>query len=326
MSLFKKSPDPDRPGLLDRLRLGLQKTRAGLFTDLGDLVKGRTRIDARLLEEIETRLIMSDVGIESTTNIIDALSVAVKRNELNNLEQLKSVLRKEMLKLLIPVQQMLEPPVADTELKPFVILVVGVNGAGKTTTIGKMTNYFQERGHSVLLAAGDTFRAAAIEQIREWGKRTGAEVIAQKTGADSAAVVFDALHSARSRNSDLVIADTAGRLHNKDNLMEELRKIRRTITKFDAGIGVEVMLVIDAGTGQNALTQAGQFHDIIGLTGISITKLDGTARGGIVFAIAEKLGIPIRFIGTGESLDDLRPFNAEEFVEAILDFGDTLTS
>lgn len=317
MSLFNKKPAADKPGLLDRLRLGLQKTRASLFTDLGDLLKGRTRIDAELLEEIETRLIMADAGIESTTNIINALTSAGKRNELNDFTQLTQSLHNQMLQLLVPVQETIEPPRGKPA--PFVILVVGVNGAGKTTTIGKMSHYFQESGHSVLLAAGDTFRAAAIEQIQEWGRRTGTEVIAQKTGADSAAVIFDSLQAARARNIDIVIADTAGRLHNKDNLMEELRKIRRTIGKFDSGIPVEVMLVLDAGTGQNALNQARQFHEIIGVTGITLTKLDGTARGGIVFALADSLGIPIRFIGIGESLDDLRPFNAGQFIEALLD-------
>jgi len=317
MSLFKKKPDPDKPGLLDRLRSGLQKTRASLFSDLGDLLKGKPGIDAELLEEIETRLIMADVGIESTTNIINALTYAVKRNELTDFEQLRNVLGDQMLQLLAPVQKQIELP--DNEPAPFVILVVGVNGAGKTTTIGKMTHYFQGSGHSILLAAGDTFRAAAIEQIQEWGRRTGAVVIAQKTGADSAAVIYDALQSARARNIDMVIADTAGRLHNKDHLMEELHKIRRIITKFDPGIPVEVMLVLDAGTGQNALNQASQFHEIIGITGITLTKLDGTAKGGIIFALADKLGIPIRFVGTGESLDDLRPFDAGMFVKALLE-------
>ena len=317
MPVFKKSPSDNKPGIFARLRLGLQKTRATLFSGLGDLLAGKAKIDAELLEEIETRLIMADVGIESTTKIVDALAGAGKHSELKDLESLRKVLHDQMVNMLAAVQCPLEPKVADAA--PFVILVVGVNGSGKTTTIGKMTHYFQGLGHSVLLAAGDTFRAAAIEQIQEWGRRTKAAVIAQKSGADSAAVIYDALQSARARNTDLLIADTAGRLHNKENLMEELHKIRRTITKFDADIPVEVMLVLDAGTGQNALSQAGQFHEIIGITGITVTKLDGTAKGGIVFAIADRLGIPIRFIGVGEQLEDLRPFDAAAFVDALLD-------
>lgn len=317
MSVFKNTPPDEKPGIFARLRLGLQKTRATLFSGLGDLLAGKVKIDADLLEEIETRLIMADVGIESTTKIIDALADAGNRSELSDSGGLKEALHDRMVNMLAAVQQPLEPVTADSA--PFVILVVGVNGSGKTTTIGKMTHYFQALGNSVLLAAGDTFRAAAIEQIQEWGRRTGSAVIAQKSGADSAAVIYDALQSARAHNTDLLIADTAGRLHNKENLMEELHKIRRTITKFDADIPVEVMLVLDAGTGQNALSQAGQFHEIIGITGITVTKLDGTAKGGIVFAIADRLGIPIRFIGVGEQLEDLRPFDAATFVAALLD-------
>jgi len=317
MPVFKKPPAVDKPGLFSRLRHGLQKTRTTLFSGLGDLLNGKAKIDAELLEEIETRLIMADVGIESTTNIINTLASAGNRAESGGLEQLTQVLHDQMVRLLAPVQHALEPP--GDKSAPFVILVVGVNGSGKTTTIGKMTHYFRDQGYSVMLAAGDTFRAAAIEQIQEWGRRTGAPVIAQKSGADSAAVIYDALQSARARNIELLIADTAGRLHNKENLMEELHKIRRIIAKFDAHIPVEVMLVLDAGTGQNALTQAGQFHEIIGITGITLTKLDGTAKGGIVFALAERLGIPIRFIGIGEQLEDLRPFDATAFVDALLD-------
>lgn len=317
MPFFKKTPSVDKPGLFARLRLGLQKTRTTLFSGLGDLLKGKAKIDAELLEEIETRLILADVGIESTTNITDALAEAGKRSDSHGGEQLGRVLHEQMVRLLEPAQQLLEPSCDGTT--PFVILVVGVNGSGKTTTIGKMTHYFQDQGYGVMLAAGDTFRAAAIEQIQEWGRRTGAPVIAQKSGADSAAVIYDALQSARARNVDVLIADTAGRLHNKENLMEELHKIRRIITKFDPQIPVEVMLVLDAGTGQNALSQASQFHEIVGITGITLTKLDGTAKGGIVFALAHKLGIPIRFIGVGEQLEDLRPFAAAAFVDALLD-------
>lgn len=322
MSVFKKTPSTEKPGLFARLRHGLRKTRTTLFSGLGDLLKGKAKIDAELLEEIETRLIMADVGLESTTNLIDALADAGKRGD-GGVDQLNQVLHGHMLRLLEPAQQALEFPGGAPA--PFVILVVGVNGSGKTTTIGKMTHYFQGQGRKVLLAAGDTFRAAAIEQIQEWGRRTGTPVIAQKSGADSAAVIYDALLSARARNIDMVIADTAGRLHNKENLMEELRKIRRIITKFDPHIKVEVMLVLDAGTGQNALSQAGQFHELIGISGITLTKLDGTAKGGIVFALAQRLGIPIRFIGIGEQLEDLRPFDAAAFVEALLDLDNAQT-
>lgn len=313
---FKKNTSDEGPGLLGRLRTGLAKTRSTLFMDLGDLFKGEIGVDEELLEEIETRLLMADVGIESTKDILDGLTNARKRNELNDLQQLTETLKGQMMEILAPTQLALEFDPAGP--RPTVILVVGVNGVGKTTTIGKMTHYYLNHGKKILLAAGDTFRAAAIEQIQSWGERTDVPVIAQKSGADSAAVIYDSLQSARARDVDILIADTAGRLHNKDNLMEELHKIRRIITRFDPDIPVEVMLVLDAGTGQNALSQAEQFNELIGITGITLTKLDGTAKGGIVFALAKKLGIPLRFIGVGEQLDDLRPFDAEAFSEALL--------
>ena len=313
--LKKKDPE-NNPGLMSRLRNGLKKTRSALFYDLGDLFQGKTAIDEELLEEIETRLLMADVGVEATATIINGIKKAEKTNKLSDEKDLGRILQDLMLEILTPAERTLS--FAAAMKKPGVILVVGVNGVGKTTSIGKMTNYYKDKGSSVLLAAGDTFRAAAIEQIQEWGRRTMTPVIAQQSGADSAAVIYDALQSARSRNADIVIADTAGRLHNKDNLMDELHKIRRIINKFDPDIPVEVMLVLDAGTGQNALSQAEQFNEQIGLTGITLTKLDGTAKGGIVFALAEKLAIPIRFIGVGEQLDDLRPFNAETFIQALL--------
>lgn len=315
----KDTPAEDRPGMLSRLRLGLEKTRSKLFSGIEDLFKSGKSIDAGLLEEIETRLLMADLGVESTTNIIDTLTRAMDRNELNNMDQLMATLKCCMVDQLTPVEGRLTIP-AD-HVRPFIILVVGVNGSGKTTTIGKMAFQFQAMGKSVLLAAGDTFRAAAIEQLQSWGDKIGAPVVAQKSGADSAAVIYDALQSARAKNIDLVIADTAGRLHNKDNLMQELGKIRRTISKFDPPIPLEVMLVLDAGTGQNALAQAKQFNEIVEVTGITLTKLDGTAKGGVVFSIAGLLSIPIRFIGIGEQLEDLRPFSAEDFVDALLETG-----
>ncbi len=315
--LKKKDNSTAEKSLFDRLCRGLQKTRSGLFAGLDVLFRSSNKIDISLLEDIETRLLMADLGVESTTNIINSLNGALKRNELNNMDQLMASLRKHMLEQLLPLQQAME--FSSTAPKPFVILVVGVNGAGKTTTIGKLTHRYLKQGHKVILAAGDTFRAAAIEQIKVWGAKTNVPVIAQQSGSDAAAVIYDALQSARARGADIVIADTAGRLHNQSHLMQELKKIRRTISTFDPDLAVEVLLVIDAGTGQNALTQARQFDELIGLSGIALTKLDGTAKGGIVFALANALDIPIRFIGIGEQLDDLRQFNAEAFIDALLD-------
>ena len=313
----KKDDGKSNTGMLTRLRQGLAKTRSMMLSGIEDIFRRKQEIDADLLDEIETRLIMADLGVESTDRILQSLKEAKSRNELNDLEQLGAALRGRMLELLTPVEIPLTIPTDSS--RPFVILVIGVNGSGKTTTIGKLTKVYRDAGKSVLLAAGDTFRAAAIEQIQHWGEQAGVTVIAQQSGADSAAVIYDALQSARASNTDIVIADTAGRLHNKNNLMQELGKIRRTITKFDASVPVEVLLVLDATTGQNALAQARQFNEIVDITGIAVTKLDGTAKGGVVFAIAHSLPIPVRFIGVGEGPDDLRPFHAGEFVDALLD-------
>ncbi len=302
--------NPERASLSDRL----QRTRSGLFGGLFSLNK--TVIDNATLEELEDRLIMADIGTKTTDQVIQLLkahSNDTKNNaETNPLEQLKRVL----LPALQPVEQTLTIP--DSANKPFLILVIGVNGVGKTTTIGKLAKHFQNEGKKVMLAAGDTFRAAAIEQLQVWGDRNKITVIAQKHGSDSGAVIYDALESARANNIDVLIADTAGRLHNKDNLMEEMKKIHRIGDKFDSDLQKEVLLVLDAGTGQNALVQAKQFNDSIGVDGIVLTKLDGTAKGGIVFSLADELNIPIRFIGIGEQVDDLRPFNASEFIDALL--------
>ncbi len=303
-----------RPGLFGRLKQGLSRTSNQLAGGLGNLFLGRKEIDAELLEEIETQLLLADVGVEASVEIVQRLTDRVSRKELADADALFVALREELRALLIGVEQALEPDSA----KPYVILMVGVNGVGKTTTIGKLAQRFQAEGKSVMLAAGDTFRAAAVEQLQVWGERNQVPVVAQHTGADSASVIFDALQSAQSKGVDVLIADTAGRLHNKDNLMEELKKVVRVLGKLDAGAPHEVMLVLDAGTGQNALAQAENFGKAVGVTGITLTKMDGTAKGGIIFAIARKLGLPIRFIGVGESAEDLRPFQASDFVEALL--------
>jgi fused signal recognition particle receptor len=313
----KQKQDSDTDGFFQRLRRGLKKTRAGLFDGLGDIFSGKKALDPEQLEEIESRLLMADLGMEATTQIMETLSKEAKRNKLNSLDELVTCLREQMIAMLGPIQAPLE--VATDASKPFVILVIGVNGVGKTTTIGKLAHYLGNAGNKVLLAAGDTFRAAAIEQIQSWGEKNKLPVIAHKSGSDSAAVIYDALQSASARESDVVIADTAGRLHNKDNLMEELKKIRRTIDKFNPDLPLEVLLVIDAGTGQNAVSQARLFHEACGVSGIALTKLDGTAKGGVVFALAQSMEIPVRFIGVGEQIDDLRPFDAAAFVDALLD-------
>ncbi|MBB3331985.1 fused signal recognition particle receptor [Halomonas campaniensis] len=269
------------------------------------------------MDDLETQLLMADVGIEATTEIIDRLTERVSRKELQDSEALYRALQEELADMLEPVSAPLAlPPRGEG---PFVILVVGVNGVGKTTTIGKLTQRFQREGRSVMLAAGDTFRAAAVEQLKVWGERNQVPVIAQHTGADSASVIFDAVSAAKARGVDVLIADTAGRLHNKAHLMEELKKVHRVMGKVDAAAPHEVMLVLDAGTGQNALSQASTFNEAVPITGVTLTKLDGTAKGGIIFALAKQLGTPIRFIGVGETLDDLRPFVAREFVDALFD-------
>jgi fused signal recognition particle receptor len=298
-----------------RLRQRLKRTRQGLMDGLSDIFLGKKTIDDDALEELETRLLLADIGVEATTTIIKHLTERVSRKQLTDLDALLQALREEMLELLEPCTQSLN---IDFIKRPFVILMVGVNGAGKTTTIGKLAKRFQSQGKSVMLAAGDTFRAAAVEQLKIWGDRNQVPVIAQQIGADSASVIYDAFQAATARTIDVLIADTAGRLHTRSNLMEELKKIKRVISKIDSSAPHEVMLVVDAGTGQNALIQAVQFHDAVDLTGITLTKMDGTAKGGIIFAIAKKLAIPIRFIGVGESLEDLRKFDAEDFVDALL--------
>ena len=310
----RKQTEAAEAGLWDRLRLALGKTRAGLTAGLDDFIHGRKVLDGAVLEEVETRLLLADVGVDTTRAIIDRLTARLQRGELADLPAVVNALRAHMIELLAPVDAPLF--VFSAAARPFVILVVGVNGVGKTTTIGKLARYFNDQG--VVLAAGDTFRAAAAEQIQHWGRQTGVPVIAQPTGADAAAVIFDALAASRARDAGVLIADTAGRLHNKRNLMEELRKVRRAIGKFDPLVEVETLLVIDAGTGGNAVSQVREFHAAVGVTGLVITKLDGSARGGVVFALAREFALPIRFIGLGEKADDLRPFAAEPFVNALL--------
>jgi len=302
--------------LFERIKSGLSRTKAGLTEQLGSLFLGAKEIDDDLLEEIETLLLMADVGVEATTEIVTRLTDRVERKQLKNPEALREALKEELADLLGGVEHPLQLP---TEKAPAVILMVGVNGVGKTTTIGKLAKRYQSEGKSVMLAAGDTFRAAAVEQLQVWGERNNVPVVAQHTGADSASVLFDALQSAKSKGIDVLIADTAGRLQNKDNLMQELQKVVRVMQKIDPSAPHEVMLVLDAGTGQNAISQARQFKEAVGVSGITLTKLDGTAKGGIIFAIAKQFGLPIRFIGVGEQVDDLRPFDAGEFVQALFD-------
>lgn len=303
-------------GLLTRLRDRLSRTRAQLGAGLESLFLGRKRIDDDLLEELETLLLTADVGVDTTTRIIADLTQRVKRQSLADPQALLAALKEDMRQILMAAQT----PVRESAPgKPQVILMVGVNGAGKTTTIGKLAKRLQAEGNSVMLAAGDTFRAAAVEQLLTWGERNKVTVIAQQSGADSASVVFDALQAAAARGVDVLIADTAGRLHTKSNLMDELAKISRVMKKIDPDAPHEAMLVVDATTGQNALNQAIQFHQTLGLTGITLTKLDGTAKGGIVFAIADRLKLPIRFIGVGEGIEDLRPFDPDEFLDALFD-------
>ncbi len=301
-------------GFFAQLKKGLSRTRGRLSEGLANLVLGEKAIDENLLEEIETRLLSADVGLEATDLVIENLRKKLKRAQLTDPAVFLENLKQELLALLRPCEAPLTIP--DT-VKPFVILMVGVNGVGKTTTIGKLAKRFLGEGKTVMLAAGDTFRAAAVEQLQVWGERNNIPVIGQATGADSASVIFDAFQSAKAKGIDVLIADTAGRLHNKDNLMNELEKIVRVLRKQDPRLPDEVMLVLDATTGQNALNQATSFHKATTLTGITLTKLDGTAKGGVVFALAEKLAIPLRFIGLGEQVDDLRPFDAKQFVDAL---------
>lgn len=298
-----------------RLKSSLSRTRSALGEGLATLFLGKKEIDDALLEEIESQLLMADVGVDATKLIIETLTKGISRKELKDPNAVYLALQKALTDMLLPC----EKPLNLSNDKPFVILMIGVNGAGKTTTIGKLAKKFQLDGHSVMLAAGDTFRAAAIEQLAVWGERNQVSVTAQHTGADSASVIFDALQSAKAKKIDVLIADTAGRLHTRDNLMDELKKVKRVLQKQDANAPHEVLLVLDANTGQNALNQALKFHETMGVTGLVLTKLDGTAKGGIIFAIANKLKLPIRFIGVGEKVDDLRPFEAKAFVSALFD-------
>ncbi|MHC6227891.1 signal recognition particle-docking protein FtsY [Pseudomonas sp. X10] len=306
--------EDNKGGFFARLKQGLSKTSASIGEGMASLFLGKKAIDDDLLDEIETRLLTADVGVEATTAIVQNLTQKVARKQLADSDALYKSLQGELADVLRPVEQPLR---IQSQSKPFVILVVGVNGAGKTTTIGKLAKKLQLEGKKVMLAAGDTFRAAAVEQLQVWGERNQIPVIAQHTGADSASVIFDAVQAAKARGIDVLIADTAGRLHTKDNLMEELKKVRRVIGKLDADAPHEVLLVLDAGTGQNAINQAKHFNQSVELTGLALTKLDGTAKGGVIFALAKQFGLPIRYIGVGEGIDDLRTFEAEPFVKAL---------
>ena len=309
-----ETPTPSEDNTTD-LSHSLEKTKRTLSDGMADFFLGKKSINNDLLDELETHLLSADVGIDATTTIIAELQSNISRKVINDAESLHLKLAEIMKSILQPCEQTLNTDNA----KPFVILVVGINGAGKTTSIGKLAHHFMQQGKSVMLAAGDTFRAAAVEQLQEWGKRNNVPVISQGTGADPASVIFDAVTSASSKNIDIIIADTAGRLHTQDNLMDELAKIKRVLGKIDAKAPHETLIVMDAGFGQNALHQAQQFHNSIGLTGMAVTKLDGTAKGGILFSIAKTLNLPVRFIGIGEGINDLRPFNASEFVDALLE-------
>ncbi|MGE6167426.1 signal recognition particle-docking protein FtsY [Aeromonas rivipollensis] len=304
---------PQREGFFARLKRSLVRTRENIGSGFFGLFRGK-KIDDELFEELETQLLTADLGVDTTSRIIEGLVQHADRKQLKDAEALYGLLKQDMGAMLTQVEQ---PLVIDTSKKPYVILMVGVNGVGKTTTIGKLAKQFQADGKSVMLAAGDTFRAAAVEQLQVWGQRNNIPVIAQHTGADSASVIYDAIEAARSRGADVLIADTAGRLQNKSNLMEELKKVVRVMKKLDEEAPHEIMLTLDAGTGQNALSQAKLFSEAVGLTGITLTKLDGTAKGGVIFAVADKFQIPIRYIGVGEGIDDLRPFVANDFIEAL---------
>lgn len=302
-------------GIFSSLKQGLSKTRANLSSGIGDILLGKKAIDDDLLEQLEDQLIMADVGVQATQKITLEITQATSRDQLKDSESLLSVLKQSMVSILA---QSAEPLTIDRQHKPYVILMVGVNGAGKTTTVGKLAQKFQNQGFRVMLAAGDTFRAAAVEQLQSWGQRLDIPVISQGQGADSASVIFDAFKSAQARNIDILIADTAGRLHTQINLMDELEKIKRVMSKIDPSAPHETMLVLDAGTGQNALSQASNFKQSIGVTGVTLSKLDGTAKGGMIFSVSEQLRLPIRYIGVGESVDDLHEFNGAEFVDALL--------
>ena len=300
---------------LKRLKKKLTKTRSQLTEGLMTVLLGEKEIDEDLLEALETVLLSADVGIDTTETILASLNKRIARKEVANSTALLKALKQALTEMLLPCANPLEINTA----KPFIVLMVGINGAGKTTSIAKLAHYYQQHGKSVMLAAGDTFRAAAVEQLAVWAERNHVPIVRQKTGSDSASVIYDAVQSATAKNMDLLIADTAGRLHTQSHLMAELAKIKRVMQKLNAAAPHETLLVLDASTGQNALNQAKQFHKEIGLTGVAITKLDGTARGGVIFSIANELKLPIRFIGVGEQLDDLQPFDAKQFVEAIFE-------
>jgi fused signal recognition particle receptor len=315
-SLFGSSPAPSsEPGLLERLKAGIQKTRAGLMEKLEDAVSGRKEINADVLEELEYALITADIGTKTTSEILELIRQRVERHQVGDIEELKSLIREHLLEIL----QATEKPVPLVKDPPAVMMVVGVNGAGKTTSIGKLTRRLQSEGRTVLLCAADTFRAAAIEQLEVWAERTGAGLIRQQPGSDPSAVLFDALQAAKARKVDYVIVDTAGRLHTKTNLMAELEKMRRTAARVIPEAPHEVLLVIEATTGQNGLEQARKFTESSAVTGIILTKLDGTAKGGVVVAISRELNLPIRYVGVGEQLDDLLPFEPENFVASLFD-------
>lgn len=307
------APRPERKSLWSRLTDGLKKTSGSIGDGLFSLFKDK-KIDDELFEELETQLLTADVGVPTTTRIVNKLTQQASRTQLKDAEALYELLQADLTDILTPVSQ---PLVLKPQQGPFVILMVGVNGVGKTTTIGKLAQQFKRQGKSVMLAAGDTFRAAAVEQLQVWGERNDIPVIAQHTGADSASVIYDAVEAAKARGVDVLIADTAGRLQNKAHLMDELKKVVRVMKKLDVNAPHEVMLALDAGTGQNAISQAQLFTDAVGITGITLTKLDGTAKGGVIFALADQFGIPIRYIGVGEGIEDLRPFQADEFVRAL---------
>jgi fused signal recognition particle receptor len=313
-----EQPVPEQPksGLFKALRVGLKRTRTQFGEGLANLVLGKKKIDEGLLGQLKTQLLLADVGVAATERLIADMTARVKRSELADADSLFHAIQQALLAVLSPCQL---PWVIPADKKPYVILMIGVNGTGKTTTIGKLAKRLQQQGKSVLLAAGDTFRAAAVEQLKVWGERNNIPVIAQHNGADSASVVFDALSAARARNIDVLIVDTAGRLHTQSHLMDELKKIKRVMSKLDPTAPHETMLVLDAGIGQNALRQAEQFHQALVLDSITVTKLDGTAKGGTIFSLAANLHLPIRFIGVGEGIDDLQPFDAETFVKALFD-------
>lgn len=319
LSQASLEPSPaSKPSFFSSLAAKLSRTKESIGSGIADLFVGRS-IDDELYEDLETQLLVADVGMDTTQNIIQHLTQSTKRSTLKNGEALLGELKSYMGELLTNIEAPLIPEVPEGQKGPFVILMVGVNGVGKTTTIGKMAKQFQQDGKKVMLAAGDTFRAAAVEQLQVWGERNDIPVVAQHTGADSASVLYDAIQSAQAKNIDVLIADTAGRLQNKDYLMQELEKVVRVIRKINPDAPHEIMLTIDAGTGQNAISQAKLFHDAVGLTGITLSKLDGTAKGGVIFSIADQFSIPVRYIGVGEAIDDLRPFQATEFIDALFE-------